>query len=373
MKHPPKYTGRNAEIIENYTEHLNLKGRKESTINTKLWKIYTFLINNDDIDLNTVVKEDIEKYLLERRKDKSERTYENDIKELRPFFNWLKPENSFFENIEVPPKRKTVPTNNPLDPKDIKKLLAACKTQRDRTIIAILYDSAARIEELIRLNVGDVVFDQYGAAITVNGKTGERRIRLINAEPEIKLWLNQHPYRDNPDKPLFVVERKTNGEFQRISIRRIQNMLKDRANNAGVNKRVNPHSFRHGRLTEMAKRGLGEMDMRVFAGWERSSKMPEIYLHISGKDVDDKILSIHGIETDTKKPEENKTLTPIECPRCHNKNPCDAKYCSHCSLVLDDLTAMDLEQYEGKMSELLVQFMQNEEARKIFEDLQKKD
>jgi site-specific recombinase XerC len=66
-------------------------------------------------------------------------------------------------------------------------------------LFMLLWDSAARIGEIMKLKVGDVLFDQYGGVIFVNGKTGKRRIRLTASVPDLQQWLNIHPLKDNPD------------------------------------------------------------------------------------------------------------------------------------------------------------------------------
>lgn len=48
----------------------------------------------------------------------------------------------------------------------------------------------------------DVTIDRYGAMIT--GKAGMRRIRIIDAVPDLQLWLNMHPRDDAPNAPLWI-------------------------------------------------------------------------------------------------------------------------------------------------------------------------
>lgn len=47
-------------------------------------------------------------------------------------------------------------------------------------------------------------FDQHGAVLIVNGKTGPRRVRVIAAAPALASWLNIHPLRGDPNAPLWV-------------------------------------------------------------------------------------------------------------------------------------------------------------------------
>jgi hypothetical protein len=69
-------------------------------------------------------------------------------------------------------------------------------------------DSACRPHELLKLRIKDVVFKltpdtkQY-AEISVNGKTGQRNIPLINSIPFVKDWINQHPHSSNPNSILL--------------------------------------------------------------------------------------------------------------------------------------------------------------------------
>jgi len=124
-----------------------------------------------------------------------------------------------------------------------------------------------------------------------------------------------HPYRDNHEAPLFVTTRLYDGKHKRLDKRTVQNMTKTISKRAGIQKNIHPHAFRHARLTNLAKQGFSEMELRIIAGWEKNSDMPAVYIHLSGADVENKILEKNGlIEPD----EEIKTppTKPKECPRC---------------------------------------------------------
>ena len=47
----------------------------------------------------------------------------------------------------------------------------------------MLYDSGCRIGELLTLRVKDIEYDDYGIRLTVNGKTGVRRVRTVGDKP----------------------------------------------------------------------------------------------------------------------------------------------------------------------------------------------
>lgn len=75
---------------------------------------------------------------------------------------------------------------------------------RDKAFISILYESACRIGEILNLKIKDVTIDQYGCVIMVDGKTGMRRIRLIESSPDLVMWINNHPKKQDRDAPLFI-------------------------------------------------------------------------------------------------------------------------------------------------------------------------
>jgi integrase len=236
---------------------------------------------------------------------------------------------------------------------EIYKLIQAADNYRDKALIAVLYESACRVSELLTLRLKHVRFDKYGASILVSGKTGERPIRLINSVPYLQKWLNVHPAKDNLEAPVF--SRARGDIFRPLSKREVYGLVGKLSKRARIEKKVHPHMLRHSRLTELASK-LKEPELRLFAGWTNSSDMPAIYVHLSARDVDEAIRRIAGIlEPEEKKPEPSK-LEPKKCPRCEAMNPADFKFCGKCGMALDLQAAMDqareLEDLKAKVKEL---------------------
>jgi hypothetical protein len=53
----------------------------------------------------------------------------------------------------------------------------------------------------------NISFDQYGAVARVSGKTGDRRVRLIESFPDLRLYLDMHPNRDNLEGAIWADNR----------------------------------------------------------------------------------------------------------------------------------------------------------------------
>lgn len=342
---PPQFTETNQEIMKGWKRKHDLGKDKTLTTITKMWKIYRFLKFYNNKPADEITKNDIEEYILWRKKNNKPKTVHNDIVDLRLFFKELKPGNNFFDDIQSTAPKNKLPVSELINEKDVLKLVSACSNQRDRTLIIMYWDSAARLSELLDLNIRNIEFDKYGAVIIPDGKTGMRRIRLIDCVPDLQNWINMHPMRDNPDVPLFVTSRKYGEEPRRLNPHTVQNMMKTVAKHAGVKKNIHPHAFRHGKITDLAKNGFIEADLRIIAGWEDNSKMPSIYIHLSGADVEKKQLEKAGI-IDINEEEQKSQMLPKECPRCKKKNAYDAKYCMICSMILDPKITLTIEEEE---------------------------
>jgi len=337
----PELDDTNRETLEDYLDFLDGQALKPSTVGGKTWRIYNLLRFTGFKDLKTTTKADIKSFHRHRKKTCSLHTVANDIIDLRVFFKWLLPDQmeEMFADIKVKRPKPEMPDGEVIRAEDVRRLLAACDTQRDRALIAILWETGARLSEISNLDLRHIEFDRYGAKALVSGKTGQRPIRLIDATPDLQQWINMHPARNRPDAPLFINLRKAGG-MERLKKRSIQSRLKTIAKRAGVAKRIHPHGFRHGRCTDCAT-VYTEPQMRQKFGWSSDSSMPAVYVHLSARDVEKTDLMRAGLldeEEDYQSP-----TAPIRCPRCTTFNAPDAKFCKGCSMLLDMKVADEID------------------------------
>ncbi|VVB59683.1 Tyrosine recombinase XerA [uncultured archaeon] len=252
---------------------------------------------------------------------------------------------------EYPPEVKWIrvkkPKRNHKLPRDlitmeeVKELVNHANNLRDRCFVLLLYESGARISEIIDLKIRDVEFDKYGARVTLPDyeKTGARKIRIIASAPAISNWMFGHPRKDDRNAPLFCgIGTKNHG--QPLDYRTPYDILKELGKKAGIDKPMNPHHFRHSRATELAKH-LTEAQLCAYLGWAPGSREASTYVHLSGRDMYKAILALHGYRDEEE--EKKEKFSPIECPRCHTKNDAGARFCSQCSLLLDEKSIGDFE------------------------------
>lgn len=339
---PRKISGLSAsrrEDIESFLEYLELNGASRETR-----RGYTTAIKSLSVDgklYGELEKEDIVRWLRELdEKYQSPHTWHDYRRRVKRFLRWLhngeKPLPEAVKCIKVGKLRRSLGVEV-LTEQEVKAIVEACENQRDRAMLFTLYESGCRAGELLSLRTKDVEIDRYGVVLRVRGKTGERRIRIVAAAPDLQLWLNMHPSSGDPDVPMWP---RTRDLSKAIGVTNLGHLVKKYARKARISKRVHPHVFRHSRATHLAS-VLTEAQMRVYFGWTKASEIPSIYVHLSGRDVDATLLEHYGVKGE--EPSEPQPLVPRACPRCRFSNPPSARFCTRCNAVLDIKVAIELD------------------------------
>jgi len=313
--------------------------------------------------LSQVVREDIIELVqkIERRSDYTEYTKHDYKLSIKKLFKFIRGTEDYPEEvrwIKLTSKKNAHKLPEELLTEDeVNRMAQAARTPRDRAFVLVLYDSGCRIGEVLTLKIMHVQFDEYGAVLTVNGKTGMRRVRVIASESALASWINIHPLRDNPEAPLWV-SLGTNSRDVQLKHRTASDFLKVLARRAGIKKRVYPHLFRHSRATHLANH-LTEAQLKQYFGWVQSSDMASTYVHLSGRDVDKRLLELNGIRQEEKTLEEFRVLF---CPRCKVKNSPDSKFCNSCGLCFDVKTAMQIDEMRDKVDRLMTELVKQPEV-----------
>lgn len=330
------------------------------------------------VDLVKAKRKDIEKLVAKINKgDRAERT-KNDYKVfLKKFYKWLRKTDEYPEEVKW--LKTGVKNNNHklpedlLTEEDIGVLIEAANHPRDKAIISTLYESGCRAGELLSLKMKNVTFDKFGSVITVSGKTGMRRVRLVSSTPYISTWLNNHPLKNNPEAALWVTigasrvrgRSKKNvekGECDPLSYEGLVSMLKTTASKTKVKRKINPHNFRHSRATFLASR-LKEAQLKDYLGWTQSSRMAGIYVHMSGRDTDSSILKIYGLKDEEEK--EESILKPVKCTICETLNSSGSRFCSKCGRPLSIETAIEIEEKRKEADEVMSRLLEDKEVQRL--------
>ena len=336
----------NQKVILTFADDLALDNISKPRIIRYLSVLKQF---GKEVEFEPATKEDVKKVIskIQQNPKYSPHTKHTYKILIRRFFKWLRKTEDYPEEVKwiktnVSRSERKLPCEGDLlNEKDVQKLISFAGHPRDKAFISMLWESGGRIGEIGNLQLKHIQFDKYGILITVKGKTGSRKIRLISSTPYLSTWMNNHPFRNDPNAPLWI-NIGTFKHHKMMHYRNMRQLVVNLGKTAAIGKRCNPHSFRHARATFMASH-LTEFQMNQYFGWIQGSDMPSTYVHMNGREVDGAILAMNGIKQEEKKAD---LIQPMICPRCDTINSADSKHCNKCGGVLDVRAAMELEENE---------------------------
>jgi site-specific recombinase XerD len=188
------------------------------------------------------------------------------------------PENLFeFQKILNIPDKKCVKTVVPfLTGEEMKILLSmpdssTIKGFRDMALMAVLYDSAARVQEIIDLKVKDLRLDKL-AVITLHGKG--QKIRHVPISGKTKKLLESHLQYSSSnngvssgERYVFLNQRKQQLTRWGVSyiIKKYVSLAKS-CDDFNVRFPITPHVFRHSKSVHLLQSGVNLIYIRDFLG-----------------------------------------------------------------------------------------------------------
>src|SRR5207249_1204509 len=216
---------------------------------------------------------------LERERKSSPRTRNHRLAALHAFFRYVQAEEpdrmlQCQQILAIPLRRHARPTVGYLSKEELAEILAQPDLRtpdgrRDAVLLSILYDTGARVQELIDLSVGDVRLDPP-AQLRLMGKG--RKMRAVPLmENTVQLLRNhiQENHLNRPeqfDKPLFRNAR--NQHLSRSGIRYIlqKYLVTARSKRPSLNRTVSPHTLRHSKGMHLLQSGISLDMIRDFLG-----------------------------------------------------------------------------------------------------------
>jgi integrase len=171
-------------------------------------------------------------------------------------------------------------------PNTVKRMKNHAKNPRDKVLVSMLWESGARIGEFLSLDWDDLDFFDDHINLSLNGKTGERTIPVVESKTLLDNWKKFH---DNPSpgEPVFTSFQGGN----RISYNCARRQLRRISDRADIEKKVNPHAFRKSRATWMASKGANIFQLMEFFGWS-TSETAMVYVRMAQSDVEDLVFRL---------------------------------------------------------------------------------
>jgi integrase/recombinase XerD len=312
------------EFLFAFIEHMKVRNYAKATLTSYsryLRKFLEWLRETDITDIKRVNRDTLTSYqvkLIEYRDDKGRRftiaTVSIKIRAVKRFFEYLESSNQVLinpaEHIKEPKKESRLPravltedeTRKILDQPNLSTLAGI----RDRTILEVFYSTGIRLAELMNITIFDC--DLQGGLLRVKGKFSKERVVPLgrHAVKFLKEYITRvrphHTKKNKAVRNLFVTQFGTP-----ISRQVIDRMISFCSKQAGIEKHVTPHVFRHTFATQLVKNGADITAVQKMLGHATLS-VTKIYTRVAGVEVKKTHRASHPREKDKADSDENPDM-----------------------------------------------------------------
>ena len=220
-------------------------------------------------------------------KKNSKNSISRKLSSIRSFYKYLVVNNIIDSNVFLlvssPKKEKLIPKyinyNNIEEIFDVPNIDTK-EGQRERLILEILYGSGVRVSELVNIKLKDIDFSNR--TILIFGKGSKERIVYFGdyASDILKMYIS-----DGRKKLLGEVESEyliVGNKKDRLTTRRIEQIIDEIINKTSVKLNITPHMFRHSFATHLLDQGCDLLAVKELLG-HASLSSTEIYTHVSNE------------------------------------------------------------------------------------------
>ena len=278
--------------------------RKE--LDRKTLKAYRFDLRQyfEYICVDEPDKEKIEEYVAHLHKSYKQKTVKRKIASIKAFYNYLEETEiiaeSPFRKIKVKFK-ETVTLPRIIPREEIEKLLNhmyQCLNENDKAsrkfmlrdvaVIEVFFATGARVYEIS--NIRDDSINLNTGLIRLMGKGGkERYVQISNTSilEVLKKYYDENEQSIKKSGYFFVNNRESRYTEQSIRL-----MLKKYTKQAGIERNITPHMFRHSFATYLIEEGVDVSCVQQILG-HSSIKTTQIYIHIAAKKQAEILKELH--------------------------------------------------------------------------------
>ena len=196
--------------------------------------------------------------------------------------------------IEAPKIGRKLP--DVLSVKEIDKMLASIDLSsplgyRNLAILETLYGSGLRVSELIELKISDLYFDE--GLVLITGKGNKQRLvplGKISAQKLKGLYRRNSctcTHKKGTSRHCFL-----NKNGRQLTRAMIFTIVRRVAENAGIQKKVSPHTFRHSFATHLLENGADLRSIQLMMGHENITTT-EVYMHVDTQHLSKSLQAFH--------------------------------------------------------------------------------
>lgn len=284
LEHLEIEKGRSLKTIENYDRYLtrfidHTKIETVEAITADLVREYRLWLNRQKTQEDTL-KRNTQNYYLIALRSFLKYLAKVDVKTLAP------------EKIEL--AKTSMRDLDLISRAEFERLMTSpsgvtIEDYRDRAILELLYSTGLRVSELCSLNTDlDLSADEF----SIRGKGEKVRIVFLSqmAKDSIRRYLDErHKSKQKiSSDALFIAE---NGK--RMYSRAVQRILKKRSIQAGITKKVTPHTIRHYFATDLLQNGADIRSVQIMLG-HASINTTQVYTNLSDRHLKEVHKKFHG-------------------------------------------------------------------------------
>ena len=257
-------------------QEMQRRGYSNQTIKTYLFCLKKFLFfMKDKEDLRTITRYDVKRYLLwlsDHEKAKS--TLNVHLQAIKFALEEILNKRMIFVKLpyaKVPQRLPEV-----LSKEEVVKLFSAIDNEKHKLMIKLLYSSGLRVSELVHLRVQDFDFENNIGWVR-QGKGSKDRLFIIadTLKDDLKKQIQDKELHD------FVFQGR---KEQSVHVRTIQEILKNAAKKAKLEKNVHPHTLRYSFATHLIEEGNHMQIVQGLLG-HKSIDTTMVYVHLVRPDM----------------------------------------------------------------------------------------
>lgn len=247
---------------------------------------------------DTISVETLRQFVYDVSKELNARSQARLVSALKSFFKFMTSEKNREDYpmnlIETPKIGLKLPDTLSLN--EIDNLLNSIdlstdEGHRNKAIIETLYGCGLRVSELISLRLSDLFFLED--FIRVTGKGSKQRLIPIGKFTQKQI---RH-YVDNQRKKLKIAKGHEDFVFlnrrgRQLTRAMIFTIVRQVAENIGLQKTISPHTFRHSFATHLLENGANLRAIQTMLGHE-SITTTEIYVHVEKSHLREMLLKFH--------------------------------------------------------------------------------
>ena len=258
---------------EEYLLKLELKRYSNNTVKAYVNCFEAFINYYGHLNPIDINENEIRSYLQKLVQEGKSSSYINQaINSIKFFYEMVHGMPNRFYTIERPRKETRLP--KVLSKQEVMAVIENTNNIKHKCIVALLYSSGLRRNELLNLKVTDIDSKRMMVGIRQAKGNKDRYTVLSNGLLEdLKTY-----YREYRPKE-FLFEGTNGGKYSSTSVLNINGSA---AKRAGIKRKVSPHMLRHSFATHLLENGTDIRHIQLLLG-HNSTKTTEIYTHVANR------------------------------------------------------------------------------------------